>query len=252
MRRPPRPAMRAIKRIRTLAVATLVLVLAGGWLIAREGSGQRQPVGLFTSLPILWNEATDVAGLLKSAAPPHWAKAALAERGDIVALDRLDAVSIEGLGRLAIAQPRPLSPDENVALDDWVKRGGKLLVLADPALTAESAFSLADPRRPQAVAMLSPILHRWRLVLEFDEAQTFGEHSVKVMDVAVPVNLPGRFVLTGASNCRSWGAGLAVSCAVGNGRVIALADAALLDQEDPDGSRRNALDWLLTATFAGR
>ena len=244
--------MRPVKRIRALAVA--VLVVAGGWLIAREGSAQRQPVGLFTSLPILWNEAVDVAGLLKSDTPPHWAKAALAARGDIVALDRLDAGSIQGLSRLAIAQPRPLSPDENVALDAWVKGGGKLLLLADPALTAESAFALADRRRPQAVVLLSPILTRWGLGLEFDDAQTFGEHPVKVMDVEVPVNLPGRFVLSGGaatSNCRSWADGLAVSCAIGKGRVIALADAALLDQDDPDGSRRSALDWLLTATFAG-
>ena len=244
--------MHPVKRFRALALAILVLVLAGGWLIAREGSGQRQPVGLFTSLPILWNEAADVAGLLKSDAHPHWAKAALGERGDIVALDRMDAVSIAGLSRLVIAQPRPFGPDENVALDDWVKGGGKLLLLADPALTADSTFSLADPRRPQAGVLLSPILNRWGLALEFEEAQTFGEHSVKVMDVAVPVNLPGRFVLTAASNCRSWADGLAVSCAVGKGRVIALADAAVLDQDDPDGSRRNAFDWLLTATFASR
>jgi hypothetical protein len=243
--------MRPSKRICALAVA--LLVLTGGWLFARDGMEERQPVGLFTSLPILWNEAPDVAGLLKTDAAPHWAKAALAARGEIIALDRLDANSIAGLGRLTIAQPRPFSPDENVALDNWVRRGGKLLLLADPALTAESAFSLTDRRRPQGVVLISPILTHWGLRLEFDDTQAFGEHSVKVMDVALPVNLPGRFALSGgasAVNCRSWADGLAVSCRIGKGRMIALADAALLDQEDPDGSRRNALDWLLTATFA--
>ncbi len=243
--------MRPVRQIPVLAI--VVLLLAGGWLIGREGAETRQPVGLFTSLPILWNEAGDVAGQLDLNVPPHWAKAALAARGDIVALDQLNALAGGGLTRLMVAQPRPLSPDENVALDDWVKGGGKLLLLADPALTAESAFSITDRRRPQAVALLSPILTRWGLRLEFDDALPFGERSVTVMDVAVPVNLPGRFALAGGSgitNCRIWADGLAVSCRIGKGRVIALADAAVLDQDDADGSRRRAFDWLLNTTFA--
>lgn len=248
MHRIPPPAMRPVKTIRIIALA--LLLLAGGWLIGRDGSVERKPLGLFTSLPILWNEASDVAGLLKPDIKPHWAKAALQTRGDIVALDRLDELPSSGLTRLVIAQPRPLSPEENVALDDWVKGGGRLLLLADPALTAESAFSIADRRRPQAVVLLSPILTRWGLQLEFDDAQTFGERSVKVMDVAVPVNLPGRFQLVKSDSCRSWADGLAVSCGIGKGRVIALADAAVLDQQDPDGTRSSAFDWLLTATFA--
>ena len=239
--------MRPVKGIRILVIAALLL--AGGWLIGRDDATERKPIGLFTSLPILWNETADVTGLLKSDIQPHWAKAVLGARGDIVALDRLDELAGSGLIRLVIAQPRPFSAQENVALDDWVSGGGRLLLLADPALTAESVFSITDRRRPQAVVLLSPILNRWGLRLEFDDAQTFGEHSVKIMNVAVPVNLPGRFQL-GGSNCRSWADGLAVSCGVGKGRVIALADAAVLDQDDPDGSRHNALDWLLIATFA--
>ena len=118
--------MRPVKTIRVLAIA--LLLLAGGWLIGRDGAAERKPLGLFTSLPILWNEASDVAGLLKPDIQPHWAKAALQARGDIVALDRLDALASSGLTRLVIAQPRPLSPEENVALDNWVKRGGRLLL----------------------------------------------------------------------------------------------------------------------------
>ncbi len=242
--------MRPVKRIRALAIA--VLLLAGGWLVGRDRTADDQPIALFTSLPILWNEAADVAGLLKSDSPPHWAKSALDAHGDIVALDRLDALANSGITRLVIAQPRPLSGPENVALDDWVKGGGKLLLLADPALTAESAFSITDRRRPQAGVLLSPILKRWGLRLEFDDAQTYGEHLVKMMDVAIPVNLPGRFQGANGTNCRSWADGLAVSCGIGKGRVIALADAALLEQDDADGLRRNAFDWLLTATFAAR
>lgn len=242
--------MRPVKRIRILSFAALLL--AGGWLIGRDSEDARKPVGLFTSLPILWSEAPDIAGLLDPDVPPHWAKTALAARGDVVALDQLNTLAGSGLTRLVIAQPRPLSPDENVALDDWVKAGGRLLLLADPTLTAESAFSITDRRRPQAVALLSPILTRWGLRLEFDDEQAFGERSVSMKDVTVPVNLPGRFQMASGTNCRSWAKGLAVSCGIGKGRVIALADAAVLEPDDLDGSRRSALDWLLTAAFAAR
>ena len=240
------------RRLAGLILAAVLLVAASGWLIGRDREVAQQPLGLFTSLPILWNEAPDVAGLIKSETPPHWARAVLAMHGPIVALDRLDGLDRSGLTRLILAQPRPLGPTENVALDNWVKGGGRLLLLADPALTAESAYSIGDQRRPQAIVLLSPILTRWGLRLEFDDAQTFGERQVKVMDVAVPVNLPGRLVLASGTHCRRWADGLAVSCAIGKGRVIALADAALLDQDDPDGSRLEALDRLLKTTFAER
>lgn len=214
------------------------------------------PVGLFTTLPILWNEANDVAGMLKSADPPHWARTAIAARGPVSGLDTLAGPGgrgpLDSLKRLVIAQPRPLSPDENVALDAWVRGGGQLLLLADPALTAESAFAVGDPRRPQAVVLLSPILARWGLDLHFDDAQPFGERTGEVMGMAVPVNLPGHFTTRGQSNCRLWGEGLAASCAIGQGRVIAVADAAVLERDDPAGTRAKALNGLLDAAFVGR
>jgi hypothetical protein len=151
-----------------------------------------------------------------------------------------------------MAQPRVLGPSENVALDQWVRGGGQLLLLADPALTEESAFSLADPRRPQAVVLLSPILNRWGLDLRFDDGQQLGETSREVMGVAMPVNLPGHFMTRGQASCRLWAEGLAVTCAIGAGRVVALADAAVLEREDPGGTRPKALKALLEMAFAAR
>ncbi|MEQ1541974.1 MAG: ABC transporter [Novosphingobium sp.] len=221
-----------------------------------RAAGREAPVGLFSTLPILWNEADDVAGLLKPEDAPHWARSVLAQRGAISALDTLAGPGGRGpldrLDRLVIAQPRPLSPDENVALDAWVRAGGRLLLLADPALTADSAFAVGDPRRPQAVVLLSPILSRWGLDLHFDDAQPFGERMGEVMGMPVPVNLPGRFATRGQDNCKLWGEGLAASCAIGKGRVIAVADAAVLDRDDPAGRRAKALNGLLDAAFVGR
>lgn len=216
----------------------------------------QHPTGLFTTLPILWNEAPDVAGLLKHDEAPHWARAELGARGPVVALDVLGGPDgtgrLAGLDRLVIAQPRPLGPAENVALDAWVRGGGHLLLLADPALTADSAFPVGDPRRPQAVALLSPILKRWGLELRFDDSQPFGERVVDAMGVPVPTNLAGRWASEGRANCRLWGDALLVTCAIGKGRVVALADAAVLDRDDPAGLRRKAFAALLDTAFAAR
>ena len=54
-----------------------------------------------------------------------------------------------------------------------MRGGGRVLLFADPMLTRHSAFALGDRRRPQDVVLLSPILARWRLELQFDESHLF-------------------------------------------------------------------------------
>jgi hypothetical protein len=221
-----------------------------------------EPIGLFTTLPILWAEAGDIGQLIDPQQTPHWAQAELARRGPITALDTLagpgeansDGVGspLSALHRLVVAQPRPLSAAENVALDAWVRRGGRLLLIADPALTEDSAFPLGDPRRPQTSVLLSPILARWGLELQFDETQRFGSAVIGALGAAVPTNLAGRFVRRGASHCRLWAAGLATTCAIGRGQVTALADAAVLERDDPAGARQQALSQLLDRALTAR
>ena len=223
------------------------------WFSQQQRAAPSAPIGLFTSLPILWNNGPDLASELRSDSPAHWAKAVLAEHGQVIALDVLTAVpgprSLAGLSRLVIAQPRVFSPQENVALDNWVRGGGRLLLLADPAYTEESRLGLGDPRRPQTAALLSPILSRWGLELQFDADQPLAEHSREVMGVTVPVILPGRFTTRGQANCRLWGEGLVVTCAIGQGRVFAVADATLLERDDPSGQRASAFGQMLDSAF---
>lgn len=236
-------------------LAAAVALAAGIALLARgRTESANGPIGLFTSLPILWNEEPDVAAILKSKDEPHWARAVLTARGGIVPLDTLSAPGglgpLDRVDRLILAQPRPLSPDENFAIDTWLRQGGRLFLLADPALTTESSFAIGDPRRPQAVVMISPILRRWGLELQFDEAQAYAEKAVDVGGTAVPVNLPGRFAVRDPAACTAEADGLLATCRIGKGRVIALADAALLDPDDPDGTRKRAFEALLDRTFA--
>ena len=211
-------------------------------LAAACGNGAPPPaperVALFTSLPILWREAADIRDLLADDAAPHWALAAMGGPDRVQALDALaddaGAPAMASAGLLVMAQPRPLAPQENVALDAWVRGGGHLLLFADPLLTADSAYALGDKRRPQDVVLLSPILRRWGLALSFDEGQPAGEHVVAVGGAELPVNLPGSFALApGTKGCATEAGGIVAACTIGKGTVLAIADAALL--EDADG-----------------
>jgi hypothetical protein len=244
------------RRSRLLLALGLIALLAAA--LVWRGAASRvpgDPIGLFTSLPLLWAESEDLGAALRSDTPAHWARAVIEEKGRVVPLDHLageGAGSLQGLKRLVIAQPRPLSPEENVALDNWVRGGGQVLLLADPMLTEDSAFPIGDKRRPQDVALLTPILRRWGLEPQFDESQPMGERVAEVMGQPVPVNLSGRFLIVDANACRAWGDGVAASCAIGKGRVFALGDAAVLERGDPEGLRAKAFAGLLDTAFAAR
>jgi len=243
-----------------LPQGALALLLTGALALAACGGGEarqatdatRPVIGLSTSLPIVWPESDDIAGMLQDDAPPHWVLSVLREAGEVRPLDSLTATGgalpLPSDAVLVLAQPWPLSPQENVAFDDWVRGGGRVLLFADPMLTFESRFALGDRRRPQDVAMLSPILARWGLELRFDEDQRDGERVVEDGALAIPVRLSGTFAnRENSGQCVLGGEGLVAQCRIGRGHVIAIADAALLESrvEDEQGLRRAALRKLL-------
>ncbi|MBX9885608.1 MAG: GldG family protein, partial [Novosphingobium sp.] len=205
--------MRAIRQL---------LLLAVGALAACSRPSPPPPLGLFTSLPILWREADGVSAQLAAPGAAHWARAVLAEGRRLVPLDTLLAPG--PLADLVIAQPRPLEPAESVALDGWVRGGGHLLLFADPLLTSASRFPLGDPRRPADTVLLGPILAHWGLVLR---AQGKAGESA---GTPFPVESPGELVpLPGApQDCRVEQAGLVAQCRIGAGSALIVADAALL------------------------
>ena len=76
-------------------------------------------------------------------------------------LDSFDALNVRSTPLLLLAQPRALAPAEMVKLDSWVRDGGKLLILADPALQWGSLYPLGDKRRPLFTSLLSPLFSHW-------------------------------------------------------------------------------------------
>lgn len=217
----------------------------------RLHSMERPSLGLMTSLPIYWQEAADFQSLLSSDTPRGWARTALERDRELVPLDTLDAVALSRLKAVLLAQPRPLSAAENVALDEWVRGGGRLLLFADPLLTVHSSYPVGDVRRPQDVALLSPILRHWGLELLLHDDEPAGERLVESGGVAIPVENAGRFRPLPGSPCTLDAEGVLAECRIGKGRAVILADAAILDESESGSSqsRRDALDMLLDRAF---
>ena len=207
-------------------------------------------LGLMGTIPIYLGESDGLGQLLAGEGTSHWARAQLEADFSLSPLDTLSAESLRGLDYLLLAQPRALSPAENVALDTWVREGGRLLLFADLMLTGESRFAIGDRRRPQDVILLSPILAHWGLDLQFDMDQAAGFTVVSAPGASIPVNLPGTFEATeGEGDCAMMAGTVAARCEIGKGSVVVLADAAMLDLHDPHPSASEALGWLLGASF---
>jgi hypothetical protein len=245
-----------------LAALALALGLAA-WTFAGGGRA-KQELGLFTTLPIYWAEAGNMASMLDKQAKPNWARGRLERRYDLVPLDTLgkDGKAGDGLAGvelLMMAQPRALSPSENVALDDWVRAGGRVLVFADPLLIMESQFALGDRRRPQGAVLLSPILRRWGLDLQFDPDQPAGERLVETDLAPLPVDMAGALhpadgFPTSEEDCWIAYDRVFARCAIGKGRAVIVADAALFETADGEAMdrRHEALDWLTASAFGER
>ena len=220
--------------------------------VAADAGPQGTPeLGLMGTIPIYWGESEGFGELLAGSGSEHWARARLEAEYSLQPLDTLSEESLAGLEYLMLAQPRALSAEENIALDAWVRGGGQLLLFADPLLTGESRFAIGDRRRPQDVILLSPILRHWGLALEFDDEQAAGYAMAPTAGAPLPVNLPGSFAAReGEADCSIRAGGVLAECAIGKGRAVILADAALLDLHEVHPGAEAAFDWLLRQSFA--
>jgi hypothetical protein len=227
-------------------------------------SADRPVLGLMTSLPLYWPDDAAFADIAAGRAAPPWQRRQIETRYRIVPLDTLspvpalspdqpDSDPLAGLARLAVIQPRGLSPADNVALDQWVRAGGQLLLVLDPVLTVDYAAPLGDPRRPVDSALIPPVVARWGLEIAFSEDRDAGAEPGSAAlpgGGAVPLAYPGTITLTpgGARNCVRTGPALA-TCRIGKGQVTLLADAALFEHPELAGAQGETLLALLAAAL---
>ena len=203
-------------------------------------------MALMGTIPIYWGEAAGIDEMLSGAAEQHWARQVLERDFTLAPLDYLDAEALAGHDYLLLAQPRGLTGEENVALDAWVRAGGNLLLFADPLITAESRFPLGDRRRPQDTILLSPILARWGLDLQFDAAQSPDLQMREFAGFPLPVQMSGRFApLMADAPCTLEAEGVVAWCRIGSGYALIVADAAVIDLAGPYEGAEAALIRLL-------
>lgn len=234
----------------------VALAMAGALLCSPARAQQaemrddRPVLALMGTVPIYWGEAAGLDELIQGDALPHWARPQLEAHFALAPLDYLSAAALANHRYLLMAQPRGLSPEENLALDDWVRAGGQLLLFVDPMMTGESRFHIGDRRRPQDVALLSPLLAHWGLELVFDPQQKPGSQLVDHHGTALPVNLRGTLQHTSDQPmCVIPGEGLLAHCNIGAGQALVVADAAMLDLHDPQPQAPSALQWLVSHVF---
>lgn len=249
----------APRRTRALAAALIALLLAG---CARAPAApledaERARLGLMTSLPLYWPLGAGVEQIASGRAAVPWQRTALEEAYELAPLDTLAPIPglapdapesdpLAGLTRLAVIQPRGLSPADNVALDGWVRGGGRLLLVLDPALTGDYDLPLGDPRRPVDTALIPPVVARWGLAISFDEREAPELRHARLGEASLPLALAGRITLgKAARGCTLTAAGAAARCRIGKGRAVLLADAALFEHGELAGEGGAALRALI-------
>lgn len=242
------PCSPSLRRFR-FAGACLLLALASACGAQGSEAAEKPALGLMGTIPVYWGEAGEVGDLLRGGAATHWARDRLEAHYTLEPLDALTPEALAGVRYLLMAQPRGLGGAENVALDDWVRKGGHLLLFADPMLTGGSRFAIGDRRRPQDVILLSPILSHWGLEMEFDVEAPEGLVLVDDGGVAIPVNRPGHFVKHDG-DCALTGQDTVAHCRIGAGEATVVADAAVLDLYQPHPAAAAALDGLVKQVFA--
>lgn len=227
-------------------------------------AADRPKLGLMTSLPLYWPEGADMTALATGEVEPPWQRRAIETQFALVPLDTLspipalspDAPEVDplaGLDRLAVIQPRGLSPADNVALDNWVRAGGRLLLVLDPVLTGEYAAALGDPRRPVDTALIPPVVKRWGLDVGFAVHETEEGYRTTIQlpgGEELPLAYPGMIEIAdqAANRCASSHSVIA-TCRVEQGQVTLLADAALFEHSDLAGEGGARLLALVSAAF---
>ena len=217
------------------AVAGVAIVVALVWALSNgaPASTDRPRVAYLSSIALAQGEG-DIADVVSGAAEADPFYARLTERFELQPIDDLTRIDALAPRALLLIQPRGLSGAENVALDNWVRGGGRLLLLTDPALMRESHYPMGDKRRPVFTALTSPLLTHWglELTLPIEEAEAVVSRTVD--HASFDTAAPGRFVYKGkgaetTAPCRIKADGLIARCGVRKGRAVLVADADFID-----------------------
>jgi hypothetical protein len=233
-----RARLRVLIGIAAVFAAAAALVVALDWHrspgIEPRPPGQRPTLLLLTSLPLIFGEQFSLQG---GGSP---ALKALDTRYRVVPISVTGPADL-GKGRLLLmAHPLAQRAEDLVALDQWVRNGGRVMLLADPMLEWPSSRPLGDPLRPPPMFMDTGLLAHWGLRLDAPD-----ERAVKGK------KLGGYDVLTVSPGSLFGGCSISADrfvayCRIGKGVATIVADADLLDTQDLGARAAHNLDGLLS------
>lgn len=215
------------------AAAALAFASSRGDRFPARAPGRRPSLLLLTSLPLLFGEGFSLDGA-GSPVPKR-----LQSRYRLVPISVTDPGELSKGRILLMAQPQAQTAENLVALDAWVRGGGRLLLLADPMLEWGSDYALGDVTRPPPMFMDTGLLAHWGLWLDAPDQPGAAERQLGSYKVATVS--PGS--LHGA--CSISADRLVAHCRIGKGVATIVADADLLDVDAIGSDGRHNLDGLI-------
>jgi hypothetical protein len=213
------------------------LALATGWFVAghallaalyRPAVAAKAPaVTMLTGLPLRWSAGGDIAAMIAEGANDDPALARLTAAGPVSLVDSLvDHVPPPG-GALLIAHPRALAPQELVAIDAFVRGGGRAVVLADALSGWPGRHPLGDLRNAPVTSLLTPLLDHWGVTLAAAPADESAALPADVDDARLRLFSAGRFDRL-PPTCRAFADRHVARCSIGAGEAWLVGDADLI------------------------
>lgn len=205
---------------------------AGHLLLARlyrpAAAPARAPAAtMLTGLPLRWSGSGDIAAILAGGAGDDPALVRLETAGPVVLADSLvEPVPPPG-GTLLIAHPRALAPRELIAIDAFVRGGGKAVVLADALSGWPTRHPLGDPRNPPVTSLLTPLLEHWGVNLAAAPTGAAGAQMIDLGRARLRLSRAGRFDRL-PPHCAAFAGRRVAQCRIGAGEAWLVGDADLL------------------------
>lgn len=229
-----------------MRAAFAALLLAG--CSQAQPAQDRPTVVVATGLPLFWGEGS-VTDVLSGASQRSPLITSLEKSWTIEPADILRRKQLSRIDRLMLIQPQALTPTELVEVDRWVRRGGRILILADPDLRWSSTFPEGDPRRPPTASLLGPLLTHWGVELTPPAGLSPAAETIEGLNVIF--DSPGTWELKN-DDCTSITRRIA-RCVIGKGEAILVADVDFADPKwtaATSGRNVAALDSLMRNFWA--
>jgi hypothetical protein len=174
-----------------------------------------------------WSGGGDIAAMIAEGAKDDPALARLTAAGPVSLVDSLaDHVPPPG-GALLLAHPRALAPQELVAVDAFVRGGGRAVVLADALSGWPARHPLGDPRNPPVTSLLTPLLDHWGVTLAAAPAAEGAALPADVDGARLRLFSAGRFDRF-PPQCQTFAGRRVARCPIGDGEAWLVGDADLL------------------------